>query len=124
MKKIYWFSRHSLTNGQVSCLQAKYGENIIVKQENLIFNDNIVKQIENITTKKTIALVAPLQYGLILLRAGYKLIEFINIPSARTKGMFLCKGMNIHTLHNSEFIECPIPVEKQEEGNLNYEGRK
>jgi len=122
MSKIYWFSRHPLTNGQVATLQtAGYNEH---EQHNLMFNDQIIEQIQQITDNKIIALVAPLSYGLILLRAGYTIIEFVNIPSARQKGVFLCKGMNIHTLDKTRFIPCPLSEEDQDKGNLNYEGRK
>ena len=90
-KTVYWFSRHNLTNGQIATLKSYYGDNIIVEQHNIIFNDNIVQQIEEITDQKVISVVAPLYYGLILLRSGYILIDFINIPSARQKGIFCVK---------------------------------
>lgn len=118
MLKIDWFSRHPLTDGQITTLQeAGYSE---FEQHNLLFNDFIIEQIQQVTTEKVIALVAPLQYGLILLRAGYTILEFVNIPSARQKGIFICKGMNIHTLQKSNFINCPLSPEHQEEGNLNH----
>jgi hypothetical protein len=118
MKTIYWFSRHLLTNGQIATLKSYYGENVTVEQYNVIFNDNIVQQIEEITDQKVISVVAPLYYGLILLRSGYTLIDFINIPSARQKGIFLCKGMNIHTLNDTLSIPCPMSEEEQEAGSL------
>lgn len=116
---IYWFSRHPLTNGQKATISRHFG-NIEIEQKNVIFNNQIIEQIQEITNQKTIALVAPLKYGLILLRAGYTIIEFENISSARQKGVFLCKGMNIHTLRESRFIPCPLSPEEQEEGELNY----
>jgi len=57
MKTIYWFSRHLLTNGQTSTLKSYYGDNITVEQHNIIFNDNIVQQIEEITDQKVISVV-------------------------------------------------------------------
>lgn len=124
MSKIFWFSRHELTNGQIVTLKEhleryNFGT-VVIEQRNLIFDDDIVNQVKEFTDQKIIALVAPLSYGLILLRAGYTIIEFVNIPSARQKGVFLCKGMNIHTLQTTEFIACPVPIEEQEESSLNY----
>lgn len=118
LKNIVWFSRHPLTNGQEKTLEvAGY---ICKEQHNIVFGNDIISQIQTITNQKTIALVAPLSYGLQLLRANYTIIEFVNIPSARQKGVFLCKGLNIHTLDSTEFIPCPLTPEQQEEGNLNY----
>lgn len=119
MSKIFWFSRHQLTNGQLATLK-EYFESVVIEQHNIVFDDDVVNQIKEVTDQKTIALVAPLSYGLILLRAGYTIIEFVNIPSARQKGVFLCKGMNIHTLQTTEFISCPLSPEEQEKSSLNY----
>jgi len=116
MKKLIWLSRHALTNGQIETLkQIAYTE---IEQHNVTFNDDIINQIQSITDEKTIAIVAPLSYSLKLLRAGYTLIEFQNIPSARSKGVFLCKGLFVHTLESSLFIKCPLSVEEQEKGSL------
>jgi len=118
IKNLCWFSQHDLTNGQIETLKS-VGINSHQKH-NIIFNDDIVSQIETITPEHLIAIVVPLNYGLKLLRAGYTIIEFQNIPSARQRGKFLCKGMNVHTSYKSEFHPCPVPLEKQEEGFLNY----
>ena len=115
---IPWFSRHNLTNGQIATLKSYYGENITVEKHDLIFTDQIITQIQEITDNKVISVVAPLHYGLILLRAGYTLIDFINIPSARQNGVFICKGMNIHTLNETISISCPLSIEEQEESSL------
>jgi len=117
-QKIFWFSRHDLTNGQIATLKQYYGDDITVEKHNIVFNDNIVDQITEITDQKVISVVAPLHYGLILLRAGYTLIDFINIPSARQNGVFICKGMNIHTLNETISISCPLSIEEQEESSL------
>lgn len=123
-KKLFWLSRHPLTNGQKAVINRFFGD-VEVEQQNVIFNDQIVDQLNNLINPQKrgemiVALVAPLKYGLTLLRAGYTIIEFENAPSARQKGVFICKGMNIHTLHESRFIPCPLSSEEQEEGNLNY----
>lgn len=118
MKTLQWFSRHDLTNGQVATIKTMgYTD---YEKHNMVFNDDIVEQVQNITEDKTIALVAPVKYALFLLREGYNLIEFENIPSARTKGVFLCKGAWWHSLNQSEFFDCPIPFEEQETGDLSY----
>jgi len=116
MKKLIWLSRHSLTNGQTETLkQIEYTK---IEQHDMEFNDDIINQIQSITDEKTIAIVAPLNYSLKLLRVGYTLIEFQNIPSARQKGIFLCKGLFVHTLDSSLFINCPLSIEEQDEGSL------
>ena len=116
MKKLIWLSRHHLTNGQTETLkQIEYTQ---IEQHNVEFNDDIINQIQSITDEKIIAIVAPLNYSLKLLRDGYTLIEFQNIPSARSKGVFLCKGLFVHTLESSLFIKCPLTSEEQEEGDL------
>jgi len=116
MKKLIWLSRHPLTNGQIETLkQIQYTE---IEQYNVTFNDDIINQIQSITSEKIIAIVAPLSYNLKLLRAGYTIIDFQNIPSARQKGVFLCKGLFVHTLESSLFIKCPLTPEEQEEGDL------
>ncbi|WP_054697705.1 hypothetical protein [Syntrophomonas palmitatica] len=119
--KIYWFSRHDLTNGQVETLKTM-GYNAHEKKD-LVFNDQIIEQIRGITPDKIVALVAPLKYGLILLREGYSIIEFENVPSARQEGTFLCRGAWMHTLQDSKFFPCPVPLEAQEQGDLSYNGR-
>ena len=69
---------------------------------------------EGISCVASCGIVAPTIVSLKLLRDGYVLTEFINYPSARRKGVFVCKGAYTHTLNNSHFYECPMAEEEQE----------
>lgn len=53
-----------------------------------------------------------------LLRVGWLVVEFQNEPSARQRGVFVCRGAFVHTLDSSEFLPCPVPVAEQEDGPL------
>jgi hypothetical protein len=116
--KMKWVSRHDLTNGQKSLLPL-LGFNSVEKI-NVVFENDPVGELNNIgiSPPTRIGVVAPLSVGLVLLRAGYEIIEFRNFPSARNKGVFLCEGAFIHTLDQSEWIGCPMSPEDQEEGDL------
>jgi len=118
IQKVNWFSQHDLTNGQIATLRCLGITSY--EKHNIIFDNNIVEQIKEVTSDEVIAIVAPISYALVLLRSGIKIIEFVNIPSARQRGKFLCKGLNIHTLKETYFVPCPVPIEEQEEGDLNY----
>ena len=63
----------------------------------------------------TVAIVAPTWVNLELLRKGYTLLEFVNRPSARQRGVFVCEGAYVHSLSESRFVASPVPVEEQEE---------
>lgn len=116
--KIFWFSRHPLTPAQLATLQvAGYDQ---IEQHNLSFQDYPEKQIAEITDQKVVALVAPLWVNLRLLRSDYKIIEFVNVPSARKKGVFLCQGAFVHELNYTQWVQCPVSVDEQEESSLNY----
>jgi hypothetical protein len=84
----------------------------------------------------TIAVVAPHHVIFSLLTNGYRVVEFINRPSARKRGVFICEGAYVTALKEvivshpgglppsvaylpkREYIPCPIPGEEQEEGDL------
>ena len=116
MVKLLWLSRHPLTNGQQAMLNTLGYED--VEQVNLLFGDNPIGQVKELGDVQEIALVAPTHISLALLRAGYRLIEFVNEPSSRQKGVFLCKGAWRHLLESSEWFPCPISPEEQEEGDI------
>lgn len=65
-----------------------------------------------------VAGVFPTWAALELLRAGSTVVEFLNHPPARAKGVFVCKGAYVHTLLESRFVPCPVPPEEQEEASL------
>jgi hypothetical protein len=103
---IAWLSRHPLTPDQERTLKSA-GYTCKLGNKSVTFSDNILEDIKKVTWKKVIAGVFPVTYALILLRAGYTIIDFVNVPGARDHGGFVCKGMNIHTLDSTEFIPCP-----------------
>lgn len=74
-----------------------------------------------------VALVAPTWAMLELLNADFQLIEFVNEPSARARGVFICRGAFLHQSRTwldlgrdfgSEWFPCPIPPTEQEESAL------
>ena len=136
MEKMIWVSRHDLTNGQVSCLPAlgykgwerksiSFGENPERDMCEALCPDAGVDSCKDCQFSQQrdggcceAGIVAPLHVGLDLLRAGWTLIEFVNVPSARTRGVFVCQGAYRHTLAKSTFFPCPLSAEEQEEGSL------
>lgn len=117
MRKLFFVSRHSLTNGQKATLKSIGFEGCPV---NISLGNNPRADIRKaIGYTKQFAIVCPMNIGLELLRKGYTLYEFKNIPSARARRVFICQGVFKHTLAKSEFIQCPLPPEEQEEGSLN-----
>lgn len=63
---------------------------------------------------KMVAGVFPGWALLELLRAGWTVVEFQNEPSARARGVFVCRGAFVHTLDTTEYLPCPVPVDRQE----------
>ena len=122
MKKLYFVSRHPLTNGQRATLEFLGFEG---EQINISFGDNPEEDIvEKVGQQSEFAIVCPFSVGLDLLRKGYILYEFKNKPSARARGVFICEGVYKHSLLFSGFYPCPLTAEEQEEGSLNYGGGK
>lgn len=135
MKKIKFITRHSATDAQKALLKEMGYE--LEETMNITFSVSEEFEIELLNrgvTSKTIALVAPTFIHMKLLNAGYTIIEFVNEPSKRAKGVFVCKGAFKSSLRcvpcdykgdkwdayiNSNFYECPISIEEQEEVSLN-----
>jgi hypothetical protein len=119
MTKLKWVSRHPLTDGQKALLPLLGYEGYEMVE--MLFGDNPVEQISEVMGEfhsQEIGIVAPTYITLALLRAGYRLIEFVNEPSSRQKGVFVCKGVWRHSLAESKFTPCPLPPEEQEIGDL------
>jgi len=116
--RLVFFSRHHPNNGQIAMLEVLGYEGF--EQKDLLFGDGPVEQVKELGLEpgSGIAVVAPTAVCLALLRAGYRLIEFVNEPSSRQRGIFICKGAWRHTLAESQFIPCPLPPEEQEAGDL------
>ena len=116
-KEFIWISRHDLTNGQAAMLPVLGFEGVI--KISLLFGDDPVADLHKIGVSPCkIGLVAPLSVGLDLLREGFEIVEFRNKPSARQKGVFLCEGAFVHTLRQSVWHKCPMPLEQQGTGDL------
>jgi len=118
MVSLLFISRHRPNNGQVAMLEVLGYEDF--EQMDLLFGDNPIEQVQALGLRPgaELAIVAPTAICLALLRAGYRLIEFVNEPSSRQKGVFVCRGAWRHTLAKSEFLPCPLPPEEQEAGDL------
>jgi len=135
MKKIIFVTRHNATDAQKALLKKMGYE--LEKTVNITFSvseDFVVKLRNRGITSKTIALVAPTFVHMRLLNAGYIIIEFVNEPSKRAKGVFVCKGAFKSKLRcvpcdykgdkwdayiETDFYKCPISTEEQEEVSLN-----
>ena len=161
MNKLNWVSRHPMNAGQKAIVsQMGYdGEN----QIKVIFGIDPIEDLqkalpcpkawgkENCATYsqdtgcsksprdcgvKTVAIVAPSYVIFKLLVEGYKIIEFVNVPSARERGVFICQGAYVTSLTKIEdgddspswtilgytpqqdYVSCPLTEEEQEEGKL------
>jgi hypothetical protein len=126
-----------MTNGQKSLLSS-FGfdreERIEVEFGNCPRSD---LEAVGIYPGATIAVVAPHHVIYSLILDGYKVIEFVNRPSARKRGVFICDGAymtqaeevilstpalcptpdHAYKLSRS-FFPCPVPESEQEAGDL------
>ena len=119
-KVFKWYSFHPLTNGQKEIIK-DLGFSTIDHKKKIIWSKDPVIQLiklEGDSLERTIGIVAPASVVLQFLRDGFKVVEFRNLPSERRKGIFVCEGAYIHTLMDSNWVDCPIPIEKQERGDL------
>jgi hypothetical protein len=108
-KGVFTFvSRHKPNNGQLAMiyneeLGQKYCD---VKQVDVVFGKNPVENLkENEVSDRKIGIVAPTYVKAELLNRGYELVEFVNEPSRRQRGVFVCKGaytMDIDRTHLEE----------------------
>lgn len=125
--RVFWISRHPLTEGQAKLIEQNYGVNREdVIHANILFpyNKNAVDVLAKVgaTTSDVVCIVAPTYVMVDLLNAGYRLVEFVNEPSSRQKGKFLCRGLFIYAIIGEEisktFIPCPLSLEEQEEVDI------
>jgi len=129
-KDLLFISRHKPTLGQIKIAQALGYRGLEVK--NIEFTTNPLKDLykQGITVKgdAEIAVVAPTHINAILLNWGWTIIEFVNLPSSRERGKFLCRGAYYMKLAEKKdedepeieirFIPCPLSIEEQEEAPL------
>jgi len=127
--RAFWFSRHALTKGQARLLKAEFGinrEDIIHANITFPYNKNAADKLVEVgaTINDLVCIVAPTYVMVDLLNAGYLLLEFVNEPSSRQRGKFLCRGAFEYVMEISEegilkwFIPCPLSLEEQEEVDL------
>lgn len=118
MKRLLWVSRHPMTNGQKSLLPILgYDE---VAQLDICLGDFPLGQIMNETIRRgfraeipedgdvewgEVAIVASTAHVADLLNGGWTVYEFENAPSARQRGVFICRG--VWVLKLGVLMECP-----------------
>ena len=120
IEKVIYITRHVPSSAQKATAETA---GYVLDQQNLniVFNrDQVEEAVVAVLPPghRTLALVSPGWALLELLRRGFTVLEFQNFASARQRGVFLCEGMHIHTLHKTEFVHCPVPPEAQEEDVL------
>lgn len=99
-----FISRHKVNNGQKALI---YDEGFCdIFQKEIIFGNDPIGDLKNEGIhSKSIGLVAPLTVHAKLLNEGYQIYEFVNVPSARQKGIYLCGGVNIIKRNESGLSE-------------------
>lgn len=129
MEQVQFISRHIPGPAQAATVQAAVGLELVHDPEkgNVQFHRD-VDPAESLRAagieSKLVAIVAPTWVQLALLRQGYILLEFVNMPSARERGVFLCHGAFVHSLAESRFVDSPVPIEEQEESALHPADKK
>lgn len=131
MSSTAFFSRHAPTEAQQATFSAlvtaEYEQhggilgfpplrpvNVTFAPETVL--ETIISHTE--PTERVIAGVFPGWALLALLRQSFGVVEFVNEPSARVRGVFVCSGAWLHTLTRSTFYPCPVPAAEQEESAL------
>nr|URC17499.1 MAG: hypothetical protein [Lokiarchaeota virus Skoll Meg22_1214] len=96
-KKLIFISRHDPNDGQVALVKSLGYSGI--KKIPIVFTEDPVRDLQNAgVNEKKIAIVAPSYISNQLLNAGFELIEFVNEPSKRERGVFVCRGAYIYKL--------------------------
>lgn len=133
MTRISYSSRHPLTPAQLATIEAAW-PGAQVKQVEIVFqlgqvhrqlSDQDPWYLKGDGRTDVWILVAPMWVHAAALRGYNRTAEFANEPSARQRGVFLCKGLHVyHPELNApggvRWVECPVPLVEQEESSLNY----
>lgn len=122
----HWVSRHKLTDGQMWTLADMFRHRgftgvEVIHHQGVVFGDNPVDDLAHagVPANGFLGIVAPLNICLAVLRTGRPLVEFVNVPSARQRGVFICQGAWFHTsLQESVWETCELSPEEQETGSL------
>lgn len=129
---IPFISRHIPTVAQEATVADRFGE--LRHVGSVVFEPGRVSaQVSSATdaADRIVAGVFPTWAALELLMSGWTVVEFANEPSARARGVFVCRGAYVYSaeierdvhrdvvsLLPSEFIPCPLPADEQEESSL------
>ena len=140
---IPFISRHVPTAAQQATVYTRWGS--LVCPDPVVFEpsrvchqvldavDHLIEQVPTTETMRydVVSGVFPSWALIELLKGGMRVIEFVNEPSARARGVFVCRGAYEHhatirhesygdeaILEASEFLPCPIPVSEQEDSPL------
>lgn len=123
MKNLKFISRHTPNDGEIATAK-KIGFAVLEQIEIVFTDDPVADLLKAGVTDKALAIVAPTYICNRLLNKGYTLYSFVNIPAARQRGVFVCKGVYKMHLYQSnsqiiqKFVECPIPIDLQSETEL------
>ncbi len=101
MTSLPFLSRHPPTSEERSVARRLGFDDVVQHDVTLSMNAPAELASWGLSPDCDIAIVAPLYVGLALLRAGYRLVEFVNAPDARQSGRFHCTGAYRHTLSDS-----------------------
>lgn len=137
---IPFISRHIPTVAQQATVAERYGE--LVCTDPIVFEpgrvaDDVYHAIErllnperecpNADVEPLVAGVFPGWALLELLRDGWTVVEFVNEPSARQRGVFVCRGAFVHELVQPNAADpadllkstfLPRPIADQEDGPM------
>lgn len=123
---IPFLSRHIPTAAQAATVRARFGEMTCPVSPVLEpgrVNDQVCaavlpehREMFGYTDQpRVVAGVFPIWAALELMRQGWHIVEFVNEPSARERGAFVCRGAFIHSVNEgSEWLPCPISADDQE----------
>jgi hypothetical protein len=128
-----FISRHDLNKGQIALVK-EMGFKTTQKISHTFTDTLNPQEFNGLVSGKSqaVGLVGPTHLFINILKSGGidgpLLIEFVNQPSARKRGRFLCKGAVMYWVDEngiqSKFVPCPLSINEQDEGDLNYGGVK
>ena len=133
--KFLWISRHDITPAQKMLVINKLGNITEFERKEIVFktksNKDLEEEVKNLKEISKgyvgVGIVAPCPLMIKLFsdkEFDIPIFQFINSPSARVRGKYLCEGVWVIQNGNMRFEECPLSLEEQEEVLLNPIERK
>lgn len=141
---IPFISRHTPTAAQRATVAEHFGE--LVCPDPIVFEpgrvvEQVAEQVDRLLgspgyspsydpddcSARQVAGVFPTWAVLELLNDGWTVVEFVNEPSARVRGAFVCRGAYVYEYLRADatedrlrstFLPCPIPPDQQEDSPL------